>query len=217
MHTPWNSVISFMQLLYTLWGSGWAKATVRQGRRQSTFLVSYATDALGDLVRAALDLLIEDPEVMVTHEDGRSAAEPLSRIVTWEDEPGLWEWELTLVPPAMLRVRLTEYPGMREEKGDGTVVLDQRTRTRDFARQVFVIADRVLRIHGIVGYRRTWIDHEFPLGAMLMLRAALTTAKPRALFPFGGATTRTKLLDELRALRPSPPGKAGGKPARTRR
>ena len=61
-----------MELVYQLEGAGWADARISDGSRQLGMSVSYLSDALGDMAKAALHLL----------RGGREAS------FSFEDEPG---------------------------------------------------------------------------------------------------------------------------------
>jgi hypothetical protein len=105
-------------------------------------------DALGDLLAAL----------------GRLASGARSARLAWQEEPGEHRWLLerrnTQVSVVVRRFEDSYYPGPDD---DGGIVLAAQCALRDLVAAVCGAARELLETHGMVGYRRLWHNHDFPL------------------------------------------------------
>ena len=116
----------------------------------------FCTDALGDLVRAAL-LLATCANSAEVHFDGEPFEWRLSVYEGWKKE-------------ALLRV-----------EANRDVVLEDRVAADGFARAVQKVAPSLWDTHGAVGYNEAWHGNRgFPLRALRALDAALSNDEPAA-------------------------------------
>jgi hypothetical protein len=127
---------------------GWARAKFEIGEAQLSLLASYMTDALGDLIRAALAL----------------AGGSSDQKVVWVEEPGCSEWVL-IRDSETLRVQIVHYDGLSPTHlGDlGVPELDASCSTAEFLNAIYLGADAALSAHGPDRYKELWRAHEFPV------------------------------------------------------
>ncbi len=140
-------------------GAGWADYVLVLGSQTfSMDGVSYCSDALGDLLRAALQLAA----------GGREAN------CAFDREP--YEWRLNLqvdVDPERLFLRVLEFPDFQKQSPTetGEVCFRGECGTRDFTLAVERAAVALLNEKGDAGYRDWW-NMPFPSAALRALQAA---------------------------------------------
>ena len=149
-----------MQLVYQLAGAGWADARISDSSGYRDMAVSYLSDGLGDMARAALQLLRGMREVSFS----------------FQDEPGEHRWMLSRSEADSLRIRIlwfedTFSPRPQER---GTEVFKCDCALLDFVGQVSSVLQTLLADEGIEGYRRRWQSHEFPLDTFTEIQRLLT-------------------------------------------
>lgn len=149
-----------MELIYQLAGAGWADARISDGDRQLDMSVSYLSDALGNMARAALALLRGSREASFA----------------FEDEPGQHRWTLVRGDSDSLSIRihwfddaLSTRPAERR-----TEVFACECCVLDFAGQVSAVLHHVLADEGIDGYKRRWQMHDFPSETLNQIQRLLT-------------------------------------------
>lgn len=159
-------------LAYRLTGFGWAAFDLRIGEASievGTF--SYLTDALGDLVRATLEIATGGYRA-----DAVFDGEPVTwRLVLQRD------WNS---PHARsLHIAVDEFSDMAHVgETPGTALFAGSCDAEAFARVVADAVDAVWAEFGADGYNERWaaLDHGFPLRALTALKAALATEEPSA-------------------------------------
>jgi len=144
---------------FTLDGAGWATCIVSSGDAHCEITASYLSDALGDLVRAAL----------ATLSDGN----PVS--LSFDEEPGEFRWLLEQLPSNLLVVRILGFPELWGDRPDseGKSLFRAEVTTIDFGKAVQAAAATVLEKHGVKGYAKSWIQHSFPLEQFQLLGDAI--------------------------------------------
>jgi hypothetical protein len=76
-----------------------------------------------------------------------------------------------------VRVRVLEFPESRGGKPEeGIVLLDGECRLRTFAGAIVSELQRLEAKHGQEGYRRLWVNHEFPAERLTELQGLLKGA-----------------------------------------
>jgi hypothetical protein len=137
------------RVIYTLDGAGWATCTVAAGDVHCEITASYLSDALGNLVAAAVATL-----------SGRGSA-----TVSFDEEPGEYRWVIEAKSPSLCAVQILEFPELWGNKpnSDGKSVFRAEVTPIVFGRAVHAAAASVLEKHGIEGYAKSWIQHPFPL------------------------------------------------------
>jgi hypothetical protein len=147
--------MSMVSITYDLGQHGWSSFRLTVGDHALDIgPFGYCTDALGDLVRAAL--------LLATSADGAE--------VRFDGEP--YEWRLFIdegwKPELRLRV-----------EGDGELLIEGRGASHDFARAVQKAAQGIWDTYNADGYNEAWYGQRgFPLRALKALDAALSYDEP---------------------------------------
>ena len=131
-----------MELSYKLTGSGWASAVVSDGDRQFEIpRISYLSDALKDLVKAAIGLL-----------------EGATRVwFLWHDEPGEHRWIVNRISDDLV-IRILwfddAFKALPDEKGKELFRFN--CRLANFTGEVLACARSLLSEYGKEAYRDQW-------------------------------------------------------------
>ena len=153
-------------ITYSLTGAGWAVCWVEVGDQRAHLSASYLSDALGDLLRAVVDILAG------ARESGAAFLE----------EPGEFRWRFISVGEYRLRVRILQLadwsPRLPDERG--SVLLDTECRLRTFAGAVLAASQRLLVELGEEGYSQQWGEHPFPTELQERLKRLLDQGAGRA-------------------------------------
>jgi len=137
---------------YNLTSAGWADSTISNDERQVKMQVSYLSDSLGDLTKAMVDLLngAEEKEVFFMDEPGehrlllrRTGKENLLVEVEWFEDWKSWE--------------------LMDKETKGEKVFSAEVSLLKVAHEVKASLDKLLEKFGVEGYKKKWIEHEFPL------------------------------------------------------
>jgi hypothetical protein len=133
---------------FRLAGAGWADCTVHSGEQRAELTASYLSDALGNLILAAVAVL--------------SGAHCIS--IGFDEEPGEYRWSLERAGNEDLVVKVLEFPELWGNKpnSQGSLLFECSCHPLEFAQAVQAAATRVLALHGLEGYREKWGDHAFP-------------------------------------------------------
>ena len=133
---------------YRLTGTGWSECQVSCGARSCTTTASYLSDALGNLVRAAVALL-----------SGFSAV-----TFSFEEEPGEYRWVIRSPRLNEIELSILEFPDLYGGKPDceGQEIFRVRCIPETFSEAVYKAASDVLAQEGESGYVEKWVDHPFP-------------------------------------------------------
>jgi hypothetical protein len=135
-----------LRLSYTLHDHGWAVASITDGTTVVETDVSYLSDALGDLARAARGILRGLPETTF-----RFQQEPGEhRVIVSRDGD-------------CVRLRVYRFRDTISLARDGDLLLDVERGLREFATACINCLRHVLDEHGETGYREKWKNHPFPL------------------------------------------------------
>jgi hypothetical protein len=127
-------------------------------KQSATMTVSYLHDSLEQLTDAVICLL-----------DGTEK----STSVTFMDEPGEHGMFLTLKNPGRLNIQIRWFNdwaswGMYPED-KFTVVFDEECDLLLFAKQVNEQLDKLYIENGLEGYKKKWIEHDFPFNKYMKL------------------------------------------------
>ena len=167
-----NSVVSPVSIEYRLEQHGWASFTLTvDDLHVEVGEFGYCTDALGDLIRAAL--------MVVTGGGFASAsfdAEPKEWRILLGTE-GSWTSPSDMIP---LRVRTFSHSGAGLPESQGVMVFEAEVERDQFARAVLAAAQTVLERLGVDGYAKAWnfTFSRYPLRALHALETALTIEEP---------------------------------------
>jgi hypothetical protein len=149
--------------IHDLIGAGWANITATHGATGFSHDVSYITDALGDLLQGAIDLIRGSETVSI-----RFAQEPGGVRFVWRRSTdsvrfvALWFSDFTLT-------------GMQDELGD--LEFDQFVPAEQISRSVYAAALWVLHTYGTDGYLDQWHNAPFPMKQFHALRRELESRR----------------------------------------
>ena len=156
---PLNAVLSGpMMLKYGLTGAGWATVTLECGDQTVEMTASYLHDSLSQLARAARDL-------------GKTGSES----VVFMDEPGEHHLLLRQANDEVAEVEVVwfdDWKSWNEPVGPAQRKLLGVVRVAEFREQVISELRRLLHENGEEGYRKKWIQHDFPVEELRELEAA---------------------------------------------
>lgn len=146
-----------MDFIYTLDGAGWATATLRVGDQTVSMTVSYLRDSLREFANAVLHLRNgESKETVVFMDEPGEHHLLLQRIgenvnieIIWFDDWASWKLKPDTEPKSMFAA---------------TVPLT------DFLLAATNALAILLNTFGLEGYKKKWIEHEFPLAEYQKLR-----------------------------------------------
>lgn len=150
-----------MRLRYELQKFGWAEASLECEGQVVAMTVSYLHDSLLELATAARTLVEEDAEARVI----------------FMDEPGEHELILRRRDDDRVDAEVRWYQDWKSwghRCGDGEMLLTCTTTTGELRDQVLSELHRLFRTHGEDGYRRLWLEHDFPTTEMRRLEQAAT-------------------------------------------
>lgn len=144
-----------LRITYRLHEAGWSACTVEVDGRTIELTASYLSDALGNLVLAAVAIA-----------SGFQAA-----TFEFAEEPGEYRWVLEAKENNVLRLRILEFPQLWhfERNENGKLLVDVLTTTLDFAKSVHFAASDVLQEFGLKRYREHWVNHDFPERELALL------------------------------------------------
>lgn len=149
-------------LHYELTGTGWSECRVEIGDVGCSVTASYLSDALGELASAVEDVL-RWPGV-----DARAV---------FAEEPGEYRWRFVAAGRDRVRVKIIEFPDWGITNDDaGKVVFDAECSRRALGQAVAAELRRILEAHGERGYRKKWVEFDFPTARLSAIEALLAAA-----------------------------------------
>jgi hypothetical protein len=153
-----------LRLSYILQQHGWAAASISNGNATIGMDVSYLSDALRDLARAARGILRGLPEATFSFQQ-----EPGEHrfIVSREDD--------------LVRITVYRFADTFSRARAGEPVMVAECSLHEFATECINCLRRVLDEHGEEGYRQRWKNADFPSREyrdLLALRRELSAARP---------------------------------------
>ena len=138
-------------LSYELTGAGWADATVSDGENQVWMIVSYLHDSLLDLANAALAI-----------KNGANEA-----VAILLDEPGEHRLLFTALDEHQVKLVIRWYEDFASwqlcDEDDYKIVFEASTQRQHVVTAISGALRTILEVHGEVGYKQKWIEHEFPI------------------------------------------------------
>ncbi|MDN3546691.1 hypothetical protein QWZ02_19755 [Kinneretia asaccharophila] len=148
-----------LSIEYYLAGSGWAECKVQFGEARCEVSASYLSDALGNLVLAAVAVL--------------AGAHSIS--VGFDEEPGEYRWAIARSGNNQIDIRLLEFQELWGNRPDaeGKVLMHFAVEPLDFGEAVAAAASRVLEQYGLAGYKDKWVQHSFPSAQLDLLNEYL--------------------------------------------
>ncbi len=153
-----------LRLSYILQQHGWATASISNGDTAVETDVTYLSDGLGDLARAARGILRGLPEATFS----------------FQQEPGEHRFVLSREDDHV-RLAVYRFAESFSRARAGEPVLVAECGLREFATECINCLRRVLDEHGEEGYRERWKNADFPSREyhdLLALRRELSAARP---------------------------------------
>src|SRR5262249_43013035 len=142
-----------MKVRFKIEEGGWARAWAEHDGVAFPMEVSYISDSLGDLVRAALEVL-----------RGRPAE------FFWNKEPGSYHWRLHVVEPGHISVQIDELPNEFLDGDRPQISGDDRfvavVASNEFAVAILEAMDSVSPSL----YNRSWEEYSYPSAEVDNLR-----------------------------------------------
>jgi hypothetical protein len=146
-----------MEFDYQLSGTGWASGYLKINNKKFNFIASYLTDALSDFLKS---LLIITPKC-VPYPQNKS-----SFIMEEEPERTVWKFERQDGKNVLITIV------NRNEK----VVFQEQCLLDDLLTVVVKSINKLLKTHGIDGYRKSWVNYDFPLEEYQRLHNSINKA-----------------------------------------
>lgn len=145
-------------------GAGWVRIEIKCDELRQSFLPSYLSDAIGDMVRAAASLA------------ERKCGWGGESCFDWQDEPGAWRWHL--VPAdGELRVLVTQHAKTFPDQGaKGATVLELVVPGRRFCNAVLRAMDTIAQQMTLEQFEEGW-RLAYPGKDVERLRAAIQSWK----------------------------------------
>ena len=154
---------------YQLGKNGWSRFQMDVGGASVVVgPFGYCTDALGDLVRAALMIATTGMRAEVSFD---------AEFLEWRLIAG-GNW----VARSEFSLRVFTFPNANPSlaEAEGQKVFEAQCLPEDFVRAVLKAAEAVWQEHGVDGYDRAWGGPcGFPLRALTALKAAISVQEPR--------------------------------------
>lgn len=180
-----------MKFSYEIKDIGWADAYIELNHKIVYFSVSYLTNSLKDLLEGIMSLL---PECMPEDEVKNHVK------FEWHAEPGGVLWNIEIEDKDQLHIVIESYSDLNQ-KADGKIALDEKYNKIEFIKCILDEMNNIIRTHGLVGYRETWYEHDFPISAYLKLKNYLITGKKYQLDYIerhpGNEYSKSELKEEL--------------------
>jgi hypothetical protein len=151
-----------MNFKYELTGKGWADGFIEINSSVAYFTSSYLTNALKDLLSSLLSLI---PECVPF---------PL-KTTTFEmyEEPGGTVWSFEKKNNYEVLIRIVSYENMSPKKEIG-IDINEVCQIRDLVNVIVNELERLLKAHGVEGYKEKWSNHEFPITEYQALKKYIT-------------------------------------------
>jgi hypothetical protein len=152
------------ELTYKLIGSGWADARVFADGCGVSMIISYLSDAPGDMMRAVIALFNQP--------DGGRVQ------FSWEDEPGEYRWIIDRIGDTVtLTIIKFDDCFSRQDDHKGELLIETECTLVRLATQVRGQLRQIYNEHGLEGYREKWRTHSFPLDELNLLTKLIVDAK----------------------------------------
>lgn len=149
-----------MKFTYELTAIGWADVYWEKDGKTIYFSVSYLSDALGDLLNCLIDILNLSKTDKFYRKDS----------VLWHAEPSGYHWRINLVDSCNIRVKIESVSDAFITDSERVVVEDSIYDLNQFLTMIIEGVDILLHRYGFVGYKDTWVNHDFPIYPYLRLK-----------------------------------------------
>lgn len=148
-----------MNFSYELSSIGWANVFLEINGLETYITPSYLTNSLGDLVKA-IEILKSD---FVDSDEVRSTS-----FFEWNSEPAIYKWFISKVNEEVIRIQIHMYEDETQETAEE--IIEGLCQLDDFIFLLLESLEKLIKKHGIVGYRKQWNAHEFPISGYLQFK-----------------------------------------------
>ncbi|MDM5153582.1 hypothetical protein QUF88_06980 [Bacillus sp. DX1.1] len=182
-----------MKFEYQLTGLGWAEGIIEINNQEHYFEISYLTDGLGDFLNGLMLL----NKYCVPDDECRENVS-----LEWNSEPAGTNIFLQLIEDNTLFIKVISYKDLNL-KLSPEVEIETKCSYTEFLRNVIKEIDLLIKKYGIVGYRKTWYEHDFPLSTFLKLKHYIVNSKrytTQLVEVYGDGLEKTDLQNDLDLL-----------------
>lgn len=151
-----------MKFKYELSASGWADGFIEINSNVAYFTASYLTDALNDLLKALILLI---PDI--------SPYSVASSQFEFHEEPGRTVWKIRRIDKDHMNIEIVSFQDLLRRK-ELVVDLNETCSIIGFAKVVVYALDLILKQLGQDGYKKKWVNHDFPMEYYLKLKSFVT-------------------------------------------
>lgn len=148
-----------MKFSYELSSIGWANVHFELNEIETYISPSYITNSLGDLLKA-IEVLKSD---FVNSDEVKNMS-----YFEWNCEPAIYKWFISKVSEEVIRIQIHIY--LDETQETAKEIIDGLCGLDDFIFEVLISLEKLIKKHGIVGYRKQWNAHDFPISGYLQLK-----------------------------------------------
>ncbi|WP_371381616.1 hypothetical protein [Sporomusa aerivorans] len=148
-----------MKFTYELADSGWADVYWELDGKVQYFFVSYISDALGDFLNCLVNLLPQSQPKKF-----------FKNSFLWHAEPSGYNWTIELFGDSNIRVKIESVTDAFDPSSDRKVEMDLVCNLDQFLEMIVESVEVLLSKHGFIGYKETWVNHDFPISAYLKLK-----------------------------------------------
>lgn len=144
---------------------GWCRYSLTVGSREVTTTGSYLSDALGGLACATVELV-----------EGAKQSR-----FSFDEEPGEYRWVFQ-VSRDRVQIRVLWFEDLWSGKPDeaGKVEFDAECSLADYVDAIQTMLERTLSTYGLEGYRKQWVEHEFPVEILEELQRLASIDRPQS-------------------------------------
>ncbi|MBI5074452.1 MAG: hypothetical protein HZB62_04700 [Nitrospirae bacterium] len=177
-----------MKYEIALTGSGWLDIYLEENGREFFITAAYATDVLGDITSNLLSMI----RMYITPPNSHpNPLRPPDYYLPSTDfpilnEPGSYKWSYAIRENDNLIITIQEYkdyePGKYIDEVNEAFVAT--LSLWEFVRMHTIQLEQILKQYGITGFRKNWIEHEFPLSFYLLLKK-VSDFSPQQLLQMG--------------------------------
>jgi hypothetical protein len=153
-----------LSISFKLTGTGWAECEIFVDEKVYVITASYLEDALGNLADAALKIA-----------QGEEFA-----YAVFAEEPGEYEWKIQRINEKVISIEILwfdDWEGLRQSDDKGRIVLQFECPLLTFIQRIIICLSDVLNKYELEGYKRKWVEHDFPLKTYNELRNIMSKLK----------------------------------------
>lgn len=157
-----------MKVGFSMTGIGWIRFEIYERENSFEFEASrVGEEPLHDLLSKLLILTMINENKFT----------PRQFSINFHDEVDVVEWDFSVIDELCLEISILKYENQEEyyrgNRYNNQVLFRTQCPIYEFISQIVNSSSKVLREYGLVGYRKTWQGHDFPIGLFLELKCWL--------------------------------------------